>query len=40
VKRVLELRGADVVPLPWMIALPALWVGILYDRGAREPPRS
>jgi len=36
VKRVLELRGADVVPLPWMIALPALWVGILYDRGARE----
>jgi glutamate--cysteine ligase len=36
VKRVLELRGADVVPLPWMMALPALWVGILYDRGARE----
>src|SRR5262249_2881161 len=36
VKRVLELRGADVVPLPWMISLPALWVGILYDRGARE----
>jgi glutamate--cysteine ligase len=36
VKRVLEVRGADVVPLPLMIALPALWVGILYDRGARE----
>ena len=36
VKRVLELRGADVVPLPLMIALPALWVGILYDKGARE----
>ena len=36
VKRVLELRGADVVPLPLMIALPALWVGILYDRAARE----
>ena len=36
VKRVLELRGADVVPLPLMIALPALWVGILYDRTARE----
>jgi glutamate--cysteine ligase len=36
VKRVLELRGADVVPLPLMIALPALWVGILYDAGARE----
>ncbi len=36
VKRVLELRGADMVPLPWMISLPALWVGILYDRGACE----
>jgi len=36
VKRVLELRGADVVPLPLMLALPALWVGILYDRAARE----
>ncbi len=36
VKRVLELRGADVVPLPLMISLPALWVGILYDAGARE----
>ncbi len=36
VKRVLEVRGADVVPLPLMIALPALWVGILYDSSARE----
>jgi glutamate--cysteine ligase len=36
VKRVLELRGADVVPLPLMMALPALWVGILYDEGARQ----
>ena len=36
VKRVLEVRGADVVPLPLMIALPALWVGILYDSQARE----
>ena len=36
VKRVLEVRGADVVPLPMMMALPALWVGILYDREARE----
>ena len=36
VKRVLELRGADVVPLPLMIALPALWVGLLYDREARR----
>jgi glutamate--cysteine ligase len=36
VKRVLELRGADVVPLPLMLALPALWVGLLYDRDARR----
>lgn len=36
VKRVLELRGADVVPLPMMIALPALWVGLLYSREARR----
>ena len=36
VKRVLELRGADMVPLPLLYALPALWVGLLYDRGARE----
>jgi glutamate--cysteine ligase len=36
VKRVLEVRGADVVPLPLMIALPAIWVGILYDASARE----
>src|SRR5262249_30522778 len=35
VKRVLEMRGADVVPLPTMLALPALWVGLLYDREAR-----
>jgi glutamate--cysteine ligase len=36
VKRVLEVRGADVVPLPLMMALPAVWVGILYDAEARE----
>jgi glutamate--cysteine ligase len=35
VKRVLEVRGADVVPLPLMMALPALWAGILYDKDAR-----
>ncbi|MGZ6142037.1 MAG: glutamate--cysteine ligase [Myxococcales bacterium] len=35
VKRVVELRGADVVPLPLLFALPALWVGLLYDRQAR-----
>jgi glutamate--cysteine ligase len=36
VKRVLELRGADVVPLPMMMALPAVWVGLLYDKDARK----
>ena len=36
VKRVLELRGADVVPMPLMMALPALWMGLLYDKGAAE----
>jgi glutamate--cysteine ligase len=34
VKRVLEVRGADVVPLPQMMALPALWMGLLYDQDA------
>lgn len=36
VKRVLEVRGADVVPLPLMMALPAIWVGLLYDKEARR----
>ena len=35
VKRVLELRGTDVVPPPYMMSLPAIWVGLLYDAGAR-----
>jgi glutamate--cysteine ligase len=30
-KRYLEMRGADSGPLPHLLALPALWVGILYD---------
>jgi glutamate--cysteine ligase len=30
-KRYLEMRGADSGPLPSLLALPALWVGILYD---------
>jgi glutamate--cysteine ligase len=34
VKRVLEVRGADVVPLPLLMSLPALWIGLLYDRDA------
>jgi glutamate--cysteine ligase len=30
-KRYLEMRGADSGPPPNLLALPALWVGILYD---------
>jgi glutamate--cysteine ligase len=30
-KRYLEMRGADSGPLPNLLALSALWVGILYD---------
>jgi glutamate--cysteine ligase len=30
-KRYLEMRGADSGPLSSLLALPALWVGILYD---------
>ena len=36
VKRVLEVRGADVVPPPLLMALPAIWVGLLYDSQARK----
>ncbi len=36
IKKVFELRGADVVPMPLMLALPAIWMGLLYDAGARE----
>jgi glutamate--cysteine ligase len=30
-KRYLEMRGADSGTLPNLLALPAFWVGILYD---------
>jgi glutamate--cysteine ligase len=30
-KRYLEMRGADSGSLPNLLALPALWAGILYD---------
>jgi glutamate--cysteine ligase len=35
-KRYLEMRGADSGPLPMLSALPALWVGLLYDQGALD----
>jgi len=33
-KRIIEVRGADTVPRAHICALPALWKGILYDKGA------
>jgi len=35
-KRYLEMRGADAGTRPMMLALPAFWVGLLYDRGALD----
>ena len=35
-KQYLEMRGADCGPLERLTALPALWVGILYDDAALE----
>jgi len=35
-KRFLEMRGADGGPWRGLCALPALWVGLLYDQGALD----
>ncbi len=35
-KRFLEMRGADGGPWRSLCALPALWVGLLYDRAALD----
>ena len=35
-KRYLEMRGADVGPRPFLYALPAFTVGLLYDRAALD----
>ena len=35
-KRYLEMRGADAGSPAMTLALPALWVGLLYDRGAQS----
>ncbi len=39
-KRYLEMRGADAGPWAKLCALPALWVGLLYDTQALMPPVS
>jgi glutamate--cysteine ligase len=33
-KRFLEVRGADATPTPLVLAVPALWKGLLYDADA------
>lgn len=35
-KRYLEMRGADAGPVPMLCALPALFVGLLYDDAALD----
>ncbi|MGP3698300.1 glutamate--cysteine ligase [Rhodobacter sp. NSM] len=36
VKRYIEMRGADAGPLPHLVALPAFWVGLMYDSSALD----
>ncbi|MDA5193345.1 glutamate--cysteine ligase [Govanella unica] len=35
-KKFLEMRGADVGPVDYLKALPAFWVGLLYDDAALD----
>jgi glutamate--cysteine ligase len=35
-KRYLEMRGADAGPLPYITALSAFWVGLLYNQSALD----
>ncbi len=39
-KRVIEVRGADAVDARTTGALPCLWLGLLYDRDARQDARA
>ena len=36
VKKYIEMRGADGGPWRRLCALPALWVGLIYDQGALD----
>ena len=36
VKKFIEMRGADCGDLPHIVALPAFWVGLMYDSGALD----
>ncbi len=35
-KQYIEMRGADAGPRPMLTALPAFWVGLMYDAGALD----
>ncbi|HMO34925.1 MAG TPA: glutamate-cysteine ligase family protein [Gemmatales bacterium] len=35
-KQFLEIRGADAVPRPYSLAVPAFWKGILYDEASLD----
>ncbi len=35
-KRYIETRTADCAPLPWLLALPAVWKGLFYAQSARR----
>jgi len=35
-KKIIELRGFDVVPPPYTFAMPAFWTGILYDSASLD----
>ncbi len=35
-KKIIEMRGADVGPTPSIVALPSFWVGLLYDASALD----
>lgn len=39
-KQYLEMRGADAGPLPFLLALPAFWTGLLYDKEALNAAES
>jgi glutamate--cysteine ligase len=39
-KRYIEVRGADAGPRDMLLALPAIWKGILYSEPAREAARA
>ena len=36
VKQYIEMRGADAGPRSHLVALPAFWVGLMYDQGALD----